>query len=194
MRLDAVLEFQPRQVARQQEIALDRPDIDRPLGGDPGRVVGEKIPIGRELRRPFHRLDIAFHHLDGDHGAVGIEFLHRHNGARKYISVAAIFGSDALGEVVHRLQRHRFAEEVGVELGQLSGGVDGGAEDANLPDDELGLGGPGRRLDAGHRDGGPARLRQRRGEALEALAFAAGLVAGRHDLCTWRDDLCDGGE
>jgi hypothetical protein len=34
LRLDAVLEFKPRQVARQQQIAFDGADIDRTLGGD----------------------------------------------------------------------------------------------------------------------------------------------------------------
>jgi len=70
--------------------------------------------------------------LDLDHGAVRIEFLHRHDGAREHIAVAAVFGGDALGKVVDRLQRDRLADEVGVEFGQLGGGVDRGADDANL--------------------------------------------------------------
>ena len=52
----------------------------------------------------------------------------------------------------------------------------------------------GRRFDPRHPNGGGARLRERRGRALEALAFATGLVAGRHDLCAGRNDLGDGGE
>src|SRR5262249_20036202 len=77
---------------------------------------------------------------------------------------------------------------------QLRGGVDRGADDANLTEDELGLGGARRGFDAGHRDRGTARLRQRHGGPLESLAFPARLVAGRHDLRTRRNDLCDGGE
>src|SRR5439155_14686625 len=49
MRLNAVLEFEPRKVARQQEIPLDGADIDRAFGGDLGGVVGEKIAIGGQL-------------------------------------------------------------------------------------------------------------------------------------------------
>src|SRR5262249_56717505 len=139
MRLDAVLELEAGQVAREQEIALDGADIDWALGGDPGRVVREKITIGGELRRPLDRLDVAFHHLDLDHGAVRIELLHRHDGAREYIAIAAVFGGDALGKIVDRLQRDRLADEIGVELGKLRVAVDRGADDANLTDDELGL-------------------------------------------------------
>jgi hypothetical protein len=132
--------------------------------------------------------------LDLDHGAVRIEFLHRHDGAREHIAVAAVFGGDALGKVVDRLQRDRLADEVGVEFGQLGGGVDRGADDANLADDELGLGGPRRGFDAGHGDRRTARLRQRHGGSLESLALPARLIAGRDDLGTGRNDLCDGGE
>jgi hypothetical protein len=194
MRLDAVLELEAGQVARQQEIALDGADIDRALGGDPGGVVGKEVAIGGQLRRPLDGLDIAFHHLDLDHGAVRIEFLHRHDRAREHIAVAAVFGGDALGKIVDRLQRDGLADEVGVELGQLGGGVDRGADDANLTDDELGLGGPRRGLDAGHRDRRTARLRQWHRRPLESLALPARLVAGRDDLRTRWNDLCDGGE
>src|SRR5215510_5448030 len=134
MRFDAVLELEPRQVARQQEIALDSADIDRALGGDPGGVVRKKLAIGGKLWRPLDRLDVAFHHLDLDHGAVRIEFLHRHDGAREHIAVAAVFGGDVLGKIVDRLQRDRLADEGGVDRSQLRVAVDRGANDANLTD------------------------------------------------------------
>ena len=57
-----------------------------------------------------------------------------------------------------------------------------------------GLGGARRRLDAGHGDGGAARLRQRHRRPLESLALPARLVAGRNDLGTGRNDLCNGSE
>ncbi len=47
------------------------------------------------------------------------------DGAREHITVAAVFGGDALGKIVDRLQRHLLAEDIGVELGQLRGGVNG---------------------------------------------------------------------
>jgi hypothetical protein len=194
MRLDAVLELEPGQVAGEQEVALDGANVDRALGADLRSVVGEEIAIGGELRRPLHAFDVTFHHLDLDRGAVGIEFLHRHDGAREHVAVAAVFGGDALGEVVDRLQRHLLADEVGVELGELCGAVDRRADDANLADDEGGLRGPRRCLDAGHGNGRPPRLRQWHGRRLEALALAAGLVARRHKLRTGRNDLRDGGE
>src|SRR5499425_2754493 len=189
MRLDAVLELEPRQVARQQEIALDGADIDRALGGDPGGVVRKKLAIGGKLWRPLDRLDVAFHHLDLDHGAVRIELLHRHDGAREHIAVAAVFGGDALGKVVDRLQRDLFADEAGVELGQLRVAVDRGADDANLTDDELGLRRARRGFDPRHRNGRAARLRQWHRGPLESLALPARLVAGRDDLRTRRNDL-----
>src|SRR5438105_4027192 len=194
MRLDAVLELEAGQVARQQEIALDGADIDRTLGGDPPGVIRKKVAIGGKLRRPLDPLDVAFHHLDLDHGAVRVELLHRHDGAREHIAVAAVFGSDALGKIVDRLQRHRLADDIGVELGQLRGGVDGGADDADLPNDELGLGGPRRGFDTRHRDGRTARLRQRYRWPFESLALPARLVAGRNDLRAGWNDLCNGGE
>src|SRR6516165_2854050 len=194
MRLDAVLELEPRQVARQQEIALDGADIDRALGGDPGGVVRKKVTIGGKLWRPLDRLDVAFHHLDLDHGAVRIEFLHRHDGAREHIAVAAVFCGNALGKIVDRLQRDRLADEIGVELGQLRVAVDRGADDANLTDDELGLRRARRGFDPRHRDRRTARLRQRYRRPFESLAFPARLDAGRDDLRTRRNDLCRGGE
>ena len=146
------------------------------------------------MRRPLDRFDIAFRHLDLDYGAVRIEFLHRHDGAREHVAITAVFGGDALGKIVDRLQRDRFADEVGVVLGQLGGGVDRGADDANLTDDELGLGGSRRGFDAGDRDRGTARLCQRHRRPLESFALPARLVAGRDDLRARWNDLCDGGE
>src|SRR5258707_1258319 len=188
MRFDAVLKLEPWKVARQQEIALDSADIDRALGGDPGGIVRKKVAIGGKLWWPLDRLDVAFHHLDLDHGAVRIELLHRHDGAREHIAVAAVFGGDALGKIVDRLQRDRLADEVGVKFGQLGGGVDGGADDANLADDELGLRRARRGFDPRHRDRRTARLRQRYRRPVESLAFPARLGAGRDDLRTRRND------
>ena len=76
----------------------------------------------------------------------------------------------------------------------MRAGVDGRALDANLAHHQHGLGRARRRLDAGHGDGGAARLRQRNRRPLEALALAAGLVAGRDDLGAGRNALCDGSE
>ena len=76
----------------------------------------------------------------------------------------------------------------------MRGAIDRGADDANLTDDELGLRGPRRGFDAGHRDRRTARLRQRHRGPLESLALPARLVAGRDDLRTGWNDLCDGGE
>ena len=49
-------------------------------------------------------------------GAVGIELLRRHDRAREHVAVGAVFGGDAPGRVVDRLQRDLAADEVGVEL------------------------------------------------------------------------------
>jgi len=64
----------------------------------------------------------------------------------------------------------------------------------DLPNDELGLGGPRRGFDTRHRDGRTARLRQRYRWPFESLALPARLVAGRNDLRAGWNDLCDGGE
>ena len=168
--------------------------LDRPLGGDPGRVVGKEIAIAGQLRRPFDRLDIALEHLDANHGAVGIELLHRDDRAREHVAVRAVLGGDAPGDVVDRLQRDLVPDEIGVELGELRAGVDGRALDADLAHHQHGFGRARRRLDAGDGDGGAARLRQRNRRPLEPLALTAGLIAGRDDLGAGRNALCDGSE
>ena len=145
-------------------------------------VVREKIDVGREPRRPFDLLDVALDHLQGDHGAVRIELLRRHDRAREHVAVVAVLGGDLAGEIVDLLQRDGPAEETGVEFGELRVGVDGGADDPDPADDKPGLLGPRRGLDAGLGDDRTARLRQWDGRRLEALALAAGLIAGRHDL------------
>src|SRR6476469_9386356 len=192
MRLEAVLEFQPGQVAGEQEIALDGADAHRPLGGDPRRVVGKEIAITGQLGRPFDRLDIALEHLDANHGAVGIELLHRDDRAREHVAVRAVFGGDAPGDVVDRLQRDLVPDQLGVELGELRAGVDGRALDADRAQQQHGFGRARRRLDAGDGDGGAARLRQRNRGPLDTIALTAGLIAGRDDLGGGRNALCDG--
>jgi len=126
------LNFRLGQVAGEQEVALDGADVRRPLVGDPERVVGKEIEIAGQLRRPFDRLDIALEHLDANHGAVGIELLHRDDCAREHVAVCAVFGGDAPGDVVDRLQRDLVPDEIGVELGELRAGVDGRALDADF--------------------------------------------------------------
>src|SRR5436190_14396339 len=96
--------------------------------------------------------------------------------------------------IVDRLQRNRLADDIGIELGQLRGGVDRGADDADLPDDELGLGAPRPGFDTRHRDGRTAWLRQPYRWPFESLALPARLVAGRNDLRAEWNDLRDGGE
>lgn len=85
-------------------------------------------------------------------------------------------------------------DEIGIKLGQLCAGVDGRALDPDLAQHEHGLRRAGRGFDAGHGDGRAARLRERNRRPLEALALAAGLIAGRDDLRTGRNALCDGSE
>ena len=191
MRLEAVLEFQARQVAGEQEIALDGADVHRPLGGDPVAVVREEIAVSGKSGRPLDGLDVAFHDLDANDGAVGIELLGRHDGAREHIAVAAILAGDASGEIVDLLQRDLAADQVRVELAQLRGGVDRGAHDLDPADDQRCLAGSRRSFDPGRGDGGTAGLGQRHRGALESLTLPARLVAGRNDLCTGRNDLCN---
>ena len=190
MRLEAVLEFQPGQVAGQQEIALDGADIHRALGGDLRAVVGEEVAIAGELRRPLDRLDVAFHHLEADDRAVGIELLGGNDRPRQHVAVAAVFGGDASGKVIDLLERDLAAEEVGVELAELRVGVDRGAHDLDPTNDEQGFAGARRGFDAGDRDGGAAGLGQRHRRPLESLALPARLVAGRNDLCTRQETTC----
>jgi hypothetical protein len=182
MRLDGVLELEARQIAGEQQVALDDADIGGPRGGDLGRIVGEKIAILVELGRPFDLLDIALHHLDADVGAVGIELLRRDDGAREHVAVGAVFGGDLARELVDLLEGDGLSDQVGIELGELRGGVDGRADDGDLADAQPGLGRARRRLDPGLRDDGSAGLRQWTRGRLESEALPARQIAGRNDL------------
>src|SRR5207249_2636875 len=88
--LEAVLELQPRQVAREQQIALDGADVGRPIGDDLGGVVRKEVAILRQRCRPLHPVDIALDDLNRDRGAVRRELLRWNDRARQHIAVAAV--------------------------------------------------------------------------------------------------------
>ena len=44
-----VVNFRPGQVVREQQIALQRADVGRPVGDDPRGVVGEEVAVARQL-------------------------------------------------------------------------------------------------------------------------------------------------
>jgi hypothetical protein len=89
---------------------------------------------------------------------------------------------DAAGEIVDCLQRHRPADEIGVEVGELGVGVDRRADDLHPPKDQLGFLCPRWSLDPGHGDGGTAGLCQRDRGPFEAFSLAPRLIARRNDL------------
>jgi hypothetical protein len=170
-------EFQARQVAGEQHIAFDGADVRRPVGDDLRRVAGEEIAVALQLRWPDDFVDIAFHHLDAHHGAARLKLLRRHDGARQHVTVGAVFLGDAPGKLVDRGERHRSADQVAVERGELVAGIDGRADDAHVANDELDVFGTGRGDGAGKGNRRAARLRARRRRRRELLALAPG---GRH--------------
>ncbi len=176
-------EFQPRQIVRQQQIALQRPDIRRPVGDDPGGVIGKEIAIAREFLRPYDLVDPALDHLDADVGAFRIELLRRNDRARQHVAVAAVFGGDPAGDLVDGLERRRLREQVGVERPQRIRAVDGRADDVHAADDDPDFLGAGRGFGARKPDARSAWLRARhRRLRRDLFAFTTGLCAGRNDL------------
>ena len=181
-RLQAGGELQPRQVAGKQHVALDGAHIDRPLGRDHRRVVGEEVAVAPDRFRPFDPLDIAFDDLQAGNRAVRTELLRRHDGARQRVAVIAVFRGDALGEIVDRLQRHILTDQVGPERRELILAVDGRAANADVADGDPDLRRPGGRFGAWQDDRRRAGLREWRTRLEKTLSLPPGLLARGNDL------------
>src|SRR3981081_669654 len=102
-----------------QQLALDGVDIGGPLGRDLGGIVGEEIAITLDRGRPLHIVDIALDDFQAGHASLRRKILGRHDRARERIAIAAVFGSDALGQVVERLERNLTTDQVAVEWRKL---------------------------------------------------------------------------
>ena len=177
-------ELQARQVVREQQIALERADVRRPVGDDARGVVVEEVAVARELLpRPDHVVDIALDHLDAHHRAVAAEVLRRHDRAREHIARRAVFRRDAAGELVEGGERDFAADEVGIERGEVLLGVDGRAGDDDPADGEHDALSTGRCDRGGEGDAGADRLGARaRLRRRHLLAHRAGQRARRNRL------------
>ena len=111
-----VLEPQAGQIAGEQEIALDREQVDRPLGRDLRGVFGKQIAVLQQVARPHDLVDIALDDAQADDRAGRIERLQLDHGARQHVAVDAVAVGDPLGDLVDRGERHLAADEFGVVL------------------------------------------------------------------------------